>query len=131
MRLLGIDRGDSVKNHRLIRFISTVSRMRLPDPARVAFYHKNFFSPPLGARTQAAMRGPSQWRTGERELMAVMVAKWNSCAFCVSAHSADAAKTMERPLARSRSCLSRFPLGVSIGRERASQLSLLLPCYRM
>jgi AhpD family alkylhydroperoxidase len=30
--------------------------------------------------------------------MAAMVAKWNSCAFCVGAHGAVAAKTMERPL---------------------------------
>ena len=98
MRLPEIDRGDSVKNRLLIRIISTVSGMRLPDAARVAFYHKNFFSAPLGAWTQAAMRGPSPWSVGERELMAAMVAKWNSCAFCVGAHGAVAAKTMERPL---------------------------------
>ncbi|MDE2473837.1 MAG: hypothetical protein KGO48_02185 [Alphaproteobacteria bacterium] len=82
----------------LIRFISAVSGMRLPDAARVAFYHKNFFSAPLGAWTQAAMRGPSAWSVGERELMAAMVAKWNSCAFCVGAHGAVAAKTMTRPV---------------------------------
>ena len=98
MRLPEIDRGDSVKNRLLIGFISTVSGMRLPDAARVAFYHKSFFSVPLGAWTQAVMRGPSSWTVGERELMAAMVAKWNACAFCVGAHSAVAAKTMERPL---------------------------------
>jgi AhpD family alkylhydroperoxidase len=52
----------------------------------------------MGAWTQAAMRGPSTWSVGERELMAAMVAKWNSCTFCVGAHGAVAAKTMERPL---------------------------------
>jgi uncharacterized peroxidase-related enzyme len=98
MRLAEIDQGDSVKNRLLIRFISMVSGMRLPDAARVAFYHKHFFSAPLGAWTQAAMRGPSPWSVSERELMAAIVAKWNSCAFCVGAHSAAAAKTMERPV---------------------------------
>ncbi len=98
MRLPEIDRGDSIKNRLLIRFISMVSGMRLPDAARVAFYHKNFFSAPLGAWTQAVMRGPSPWSVGERELMGAIVAKWNSCAFCVGAHSAVAAKTIERPL---------------------------------
>jgi AhpD family alkylhydroperoxidase len=44
------------------------------------------------------MRGPSPWSVGERELMAAMVANWNSCPFCVGAHSAVAAKTMERRL---------------------------------
>jgi alkylhydroperoxidase family enzyme len=29
--------------------------------------------------------------------MACMVAKWNACAFCVSAHGAIAAKEMQRP----------------------------------
>jgi AhpD family alkylhydroperoxidase len=96
MRLAEIDRGDSFGNRMLIRFISLVSGMRLPDAARVAFYHKEFFGAPLGAWTQAAMRGPSPWSVGERELMAAMVAKWNSCAFCVGAHGAIAAKVMER-----------------------------------
>jgi uncharacterized peroxidase-related enzyme len=97
MRLREIDRGDSFANRLLIRFISMVSGMRLPDAARVAFYHKEFFGAPMGVWTQAAMRGPSQWSVGERELMAAMVAKWNSCAFCVSAHGAIAAKEMQRP----------------------------------
>ena len=98
MRLPEIERGEDFGSRLLIRFISIVSRMRLPDAARVAFYHKEFFGAPMGAWTQATMRGPSTWTVGERELMAAMVAKWNSCAFCVGAHSAVAAKTMERSL---------------------------------
>lgn len=98
MRLPEIDRGDSFGHRLLIGFISLVARMRLPDAARVAFYHRAFIAAPMGAWTQAAMRGPSVWSVGERELMAAMVAKWNSCAFCVGAHGAVAAKTMERPL---------------------------------
>lgn len=97
MRLREIDRGDTMGNRLLIRFISLVSRMRLPDAARVAFYHKDFFGP-MGAWTHAAMRGPSAWSVGERELMAAMVAKWNSCPFCVGAHGAVAAKAMNRSL---------------------------------
>src|SRR5215472_9020504 len=98
MRLREIDRGDSITSRLLMSFISLVSGMRLPDAARVAFYHKDFFSTPMGAWTQAAMRGPSEWSVGERELMAALVAKWNSCSFCVGAHGAVATKTMERPL---------------------------------
>jgi uncharacterized peroxidase-related enzyme len=44
------------------------------------------------------MRGPSEWTIAERELMAAMVAKWNSCDFCIRAHGAVAAKSMARPL---------------------------------
>lgn len=97
MRLHEIDRGDGVFNRLLIGFISFVSRMRLPDAARVAFYHKDFFGRPMGAWTHAAMRGPSTWSIGERELMAAMVAKWNACPFCVGAHGAVAAKELQRP----------------------------------
>ena len=97
MRLSEIDRGDTLANRLLIGFISLVSGMRLPDAARVAFYHKNFFGAPMGAWTQAAMRGPSEWSVGERELMAAMVAKWNACDFCIGAHGAVAAKVLQRP----------------------------------
>jgi uncharacterized peroxidase-related enzyme len=97
MRLREIDRGEGVVNRLLIGCISFVSRMRLPDAARVAFYHKDFFGKPMGAWTHAAMRGPSTWSVGERELMAALVAKWNSCAFCVGAHGAVAAKEVQRP----------------------------------
>ena len=97
MRLSEIDRGDTLANRLLIGFISLVSGMRLPDAARVAFYHKDFFGVPMGAWTQAAMRGPSDWSVGERELMAAMVAKWNACDFCIGAHGAVAAKVLQRP----------------------------------
>src|SRR5258708_25026460 len=97
MRLPEIERGDGVASRLLISFISMVSGMRLPDAARVAFYHRDFFGVPVGAWTQAAMRGPSPWSVAERELMACMVAKWSACAFCVGAHGAVAAKEMQRP----------------------------------
>jgi uncharacterized peroxidase-related enzyme len=96
MRLREVERGDGLINRLLIRFISMALGMRLPDAARVAFYHKGFFGRPMGVWTQAAMRGPSTWSVGERELMAAMVAKWNSCSFCVGAHGAIAAKVIER-----------------------------------
>ena len=98
MRLAEIDRGDTFGHRSLIGFISLVSGMRLPDAARVAFYHQDFLGQTLGGWTQATMRGVSDWRVGERELMAGLVAKWNSCAFCTGAHSAIAAKDLPGPL---------------------------------
>lgn len=96
MRLPEIDRGDGLGNRLLIGFISAVSGMRLPDAARVAFYHKAFFSAPMGAWTQRTMRGGSEWSVGERELMAALVARWNACPFCVGAHGAIAARVLPR-----------------------------------
>lgn len=105
MRLPEVERGDGVASRLLIWFISLVSRMRLPDAARVAFYHKDFGSP-LGAWTQAAMRGPSSWTIAERELMAAMVARWNACTFCLGAHRAVAAKQL--PSAAVSDALAEF-----------------------
>jgi uncharacterized peroxidase-related enzyme len=96
MRLTEIDRGDNFGSRLLINMISMVSGMRLPDAARVAFYHKDFMAGVLGAWTHPTMRGPSPWSIAERELMAAMVAHWNACPFCVGAHGAIAAKGMPR-----------------------------------
>lgn len=93
MRLREVERGETLGKRLLIGLISLVSRMRLPDAARVAFYHASF-GRPLGAWTQAAMRGASAWTVGERELMAAMVAKWNACTFCVGAHRAVAVREL-------------------------------------
>ena len=60
MRLREIDRGDRLLDRLLIQFISLATGMRLPDAARVAFYHKEFFGVPMGEWTQAAMRGPTR-----------------------------------------------------------------------
>jgi uncharacterized peroxidase-related enzyme len=70
--------------------------MRLPDAARVAFYDKEFVAAALGAWTGAAMRGPSEWSVGERELIAAMVAIWNSNVFCTGAHRATAGKQLPK-----------------------------------
>jgi alkylhydroperoxidase family enzyme len=95
MRLAEVERGDTVRSRLLIRFISLVSRIRLPDAARVAFYHRDFAGGPLASWTQRAMRGPSTWTVGEREIMAAMVGTWNSTEFCIGAHRATATGAMD------------------------------------
>jgi hypothetical protein len=59
-----------------------MSGMRLPDAARLVFYHKEFFGDPMSLWTHAAMRGESAWTVGEWELLAAMTAKWLACPFC-------------------------------------------------
>ena len=97
MRLPEVERGDRLRWRLLIQFISLMSGMRLPDAARIVFYHKEFFGDPLSLWTHMAMRGASEWTVGERELMAAMTANWNACAFCVGAHGAIAARVLGRP----------------------------------
>ena len=76
----------------LNRFISLAAGVRAPDTLRVILKNKAFFGVSMGAWTQAAMRGPSAWSIGEREVMAAMIAKWHACTFCADVHGAVAAK---------------------------------------
>jgi hypothetical protein len=46
------------------------------------------------------MRGESTWTVGERELIAAMTAKWNTCPFCIGAHGAIAAQVLGKPLVK-------------------------------
>lgn len=96
MRLREVERGDTIRHRLLIAFISRVAGFRLPDAARVAFYDRGFAGPALGAWTHRAMRGPSGWAVAERELMAAVVASWNTCPFCVGAHGAVAVRGLDR-----------------------------------
>jgi uncharacterized peroxidase-related enzyme len=118
MRLPEIERGDSFRSKALIRMISMVLGARLPDAARVAFYHKGFVGSTLGGWTQAAMRGPSEWSVAERELMAAMVATWNSCPFCVGAHRAIAVRGMDKAVADA--CLADYHTAPISGQLRAT-----------
>ncbi|MGN8027730.1 carboxymuconolactone decarboxylase family protein [Microbacterium sp. 22242] len=99
MRLAEVERGDSVAHRLLIGAISRFAGYRLPDAARVAFYDRGFVGPALGRWTQRAMRGPSEWSVSERELMAAMVAAWNTCPFCVGAHRAISVRGLDPAVA--------------------------------
>ncbi len=98
MRLRQVEKGDGLFQSLLIRFISMVSGMRLPDAARIVLYHQVFYGKPMSAWTQAAMRGESSWSVGERELFAAMTAKWNSNIFCIKAHRAIASLVLDKTL---------------------------------
>jgi len=98
MRLQEVEKGGSVGTRLLIRFISLVSGMRLPDAARIVMYYKEFYGDPMTAWTHPVMRGESGWSVGERELMAAMTAKWNACPFCIDAHSSIAALALDKSL---------------------------------
>jgi uncharacterized peroxidase-related enzyme len=98
MRLREVEKGDGFAYRLLIKFISMVSGMRLPDAARIVMYHQDFYGKPMTTWTHAVMRGESNWSVGEREFFAAMIAKWNSCAFCVNAHSSIASLVLEKSM---------------------------------
>ncbi len=86
MRLSVLDRGHSLRTKAILGLIRVVSRRPVLDAVKLALYRPDFYG--AGALTHEAMRGPSDWSIGDRELMAAYVSKVNACAFCVAAHSA-------------------------------------------
>ena len=61
--------------------VRIASGHRAPDVVKTLRYRADFFGAPMGEVFQTAMRGPSPWSVGDRELMAAYVSKANTCEF--------------------------------------------------
>ena len=90
MRLRVLDSGHGSGTKALFALIRTVSRQPVLDVVKLVKYRADFYGGPMSEVTQEAMRGPSAWSVGDRELMAAFVAKTNQCEFCAKAHAAVA-----------------------------------------
>jgi uncharacterized peroxidase-related enzyme len=90
MRLDVLNRGYAPGTKLLFAFIQLFSRQPVPDAAKLVFYRPDFYGSGAKEFTHEAMRGPSAWSVGDRELMAAYVSQANECAFCIGAHSATA-----------------------------------------
>ena len=90
MRLDVLNRGYAPGTKLLFAFIQLFSRQPVPDAAKLVFYRPDFYGSGAKEFTHEAMRGPSAWSVGDRELMAAHVSQANECAFCIGAHSATA-----------------------------------------
>lgn len=88
MRLAILDRGHGLGTKLLFAIIRAVSRHPVLDVIKLVKYRPDFYA--AQAVTHEAMRGPSAWSVGDRELMAAVVAKTNACEWCTQAHSATA-----------------------------------------
>ena len=91
MRLEILNSGYSLGTKALFTMIRLYARRPVPDAARLVFYRPDFYGARMKELTHEAMRGPSAWSVGDRELMAAFVSKANESAFCMGAHTATAA----------------------------------------
>jgi len=91
MRLAILDSGHGFWAKVLFAFIRAVSRLPVPDAIKVNRYRPDFYGMPMRELTQEAMRGPSAWSVGDRELMGAVVSKTNNCEVCTQTHAAVAA----------------------------------------
>jgi uncharacterized peroxidase-related enzyme len=85
MRLGILNHGHTLQTKALFAIIRLVTRQPVVDAVKLALYRPVFGHSSL---THEAMRGPSAWSVGDRELMAAFVSKVNECQFCIQAHSA-------------------------------------------
>jgi AhpD family alkylhydroperoxidase len=90
MRLAILDSGQGFGTKVLFALIRTISRQPVLDIIKLVKYRADFYGGPMQRVTHEAMRGPSAWSVGDRELMAAFVAKTNKSEWCTKAHSAVA-----------------------------------------
>ncbi|TYB49252.1 carboxymuconolactone decarboxylase family protein [Actinomadura chibensis] len=92
MRLDILNHGYRPGTKALFAVVRLFSGRPMPDAAKLVFYRPDFYGARAKEFTHRAMRGPSEWSVGDRELMAAYVSTVNDSAFCVGAHTATAAR---------------------------------------
>jgi uncharacterized peroxidase-related enzyme len=92
MRLDILNRGYGPRTKLLFAVIRLVSGHPVPDAAKLVYYRPDFYGARAKEFTHEAMRGPSAWSVGDRELMAAYVSKENGSTFCIAAHTATASQ---------------------------------------
>jgi uncharacterized peroxidase-related enzyme len=95
VRLDILNRGYRPGTKVLFALIRLFSGHPVPDAAKLVFYRPDFYGAPAKTFTHEAMRGPSDWSVGDRELMAAYVSQVNESAFCIGAHTATAGQAYQ------------------------------------
>jgi hypothetical protein len=80
MRLAAVE-NDHPLTKRLIHFVIRRQAGRVADVLLTLDHRPKFFGDPFSQWTEQALRGPSEWTQGERELMAALVSARNQCVF--------------------------------------------------
>lgn len=92
MRLSILEKGHSFGNKVLFVMIRLFSGHPVVDAVKLVTYRPDFYGGPMKRLTHEAMRGPSAWSVGDRELMAASISEVNETEFCIKAHSAVAVR---------------------------------------
>jgi hypothetical protein len=64
-----------------LRVVAETPTERDFDVVRTLAYRSELFGRPFSTCLQRVMRGPSDWKVGERELFAAFVSAQNQCPF--------------------------------------------------
>lgn len=81
MRLDCVDSGHDPAEARVLDLIRTQRGAEPPGVLKTLHYRPEIFGRPFSDALDLAMRGPSEWTNGERELFAGFVSSLNQCPF--------------------------------------------------
>ena len=81
MRLAAVDSGHAPAEAAVLDQIRAARGVEPIGVLKTLYYRPELFGRPFSAALDAAMRGPSEWSPGERELFAGFVSSLNQCPF--------------------------------------------------
>ena len=81
MRLGCVETGHDPQESKVLDLIREQRRAEPPDVLKTLHYRPELFGRPYSETLELAMRGPSDWSVGERELFAAFVSSLNQCPF--------------------------------------------------
>ncbi len=81
MRLQSLDSGHEPGEATVLDVIRERRGAEPPDVLKTLHYRPEIFGRPYSEVLDLAMRGPSDWSIGERELFAAFVSSLNQCPF--------------------------------------------------
>lgn len=81
MRLAVVDAGHAPAEAAVLAAIAAERGTEPPGVLKTLYYRPDLFGRPFSDALDEAMRGPSQWTPGERELFAAFTSLLNQCHF--------------------------------------------------
>jgi hypothetical protein len=81
MRLAVVESGHAPREAAVLGQIREAVGREPVDVVKTLYYRPELFGRPFSAVLDDAMRGPSDWTPGERELFAAFVSALNQCPF--------------------------------------------------
>jgi hypothetical protein len=81
MRLGAVDHGHAPAEAAVLEAIRAQSGREPLGVLKTLYYRPELFGQPFSDATERALRGPSEWSPGERELFAAFTSVLNQCPF--------------------------------------------------
>jgi hypothetical protein len=81
MRLGVVDHGHDERGAEVLAWLREQRGSEPSGVLKTLQYRPELFGRPFSAALQEAMRGPSKWTSGERELFAALTSSLNHCPF--------------------------------------------------